>query len=64
VPEVRWVREDAILLLDADEPGPVDWPDVKHKVYLGAKYGRGEVWLIDGNIILIYRKRETPQTKE
>jgi len=58
MPEVIWVREDVILVLQPDEPGPQDWPDVKHKLYLGVKGERGEAWLIDGKLILIYRKRK------
>jgi len=57
MPEVIWVREDVILVLQPDEPSPQDWPDVKHKLYLGAKGKNGETWLIDGKLILIYRKR-------
>jgi len=58
MPEVRYCREDVVLRLDAYEPGPRDWPDVKNPIYLGSQGGYGELWLIDGKLILIYRERE------
>jgi len=58
MPEVRWAREDVVLELSPDEPGPEQWPDVKSRVYLGSLGGGGELWLIDGKIIAVWRERE------
>jgi len=52
------VREDVVLRLDVDEPGPREWPDVKNPIYLGSLGLNGELWLIQGKLIAVWRKRE------
>jgi len=58
LPEVRYCREDVVLRLDVDEPGPREWPDVKNPIYLGSLGLNGELWLIQGKLIAVWRKRE------
>jgi len=58
MPEVRYCREDVVLRLDADEPGLREWPDVKNPIYLGKLGLSGELWLIQGKLIAVWRRRE------
>jgi len=58
MPKVFHYREDVALQLDPDEPGPRDWPNCKSKLYLGSLGGGGELWLIDGKLIAVWRERE------
>jgi len=58
MPRVFHYREDVTLQLDPDEPGPREWPDVKNPVYLGKLGLSGELWLIQGKLIAVWRRRE------